>query len=135
MALIQWNDALSVGIAGIDQQHQRLVQMINGLNDAMGQGKGKDVIGRIIAELVAYAVTHFRTEEKYFDQFAYPDAANHKREHADFTKRVADFKAQFDAGKLGLSIEVMAFLSNWLQDHIKGSDRRYAPFLRAKAVA
>ena len=38
--------------------------MINDLNDAMRQGKGKDVLGKIDKELVGYTVTHFRTEEK-----------------------------------------------------------------------
>jgi hemerythrin len=40
MSLIQWNDRLSVHVAEIDGQHQKLVGMINDLNDAMRQGKG-----------------------------------------------------------------------------------------------
>ena len=43
MALINWNDSFSVNVAVIDQQHKKLVDMINDLNDAMKQGKGKDV--------------------------------------------------------------------------------------------
>ena len=42
MAIIQWNDSLSVNVVEIDKQHQKLVAMINDLNDAMRQGKGKD---------------------------------------------------------------------------------------------
>ena len=68
MALLQWSDALSVGVVEIDRQHQKLVTMINDLNDAMRAGKGKDALGKTIAELIAYAATHFKTEEKYFDQ-------------------------------------------------------------------
>jgi hemerythrin len=40
MALIQWNDGLSVNVVEIDRQHQKLIGMINDLNDAMRQGKG-----------------------------------------------------------------------------------------------
>ncbi len=28
----------------------------------------------------------------------------------------------------------MAFLKDWLQDHIMGSDKKYAPFLNGKGV-
>ena len=36
MSLIQWDDSYSVGVAELDAQHQRLIQMINELNDAKG---------------------------------------------------------------------------------------------------
>jgi len=134
MALIQWNDGLSVGVVEIDGQHQRLIGMINDLNDAMRQGKGKEVLGKIINGLVGYAGTHFRTEEKYFKQFGYPDADSHKKEHDDFTKKVTEFKDGFDTGKIGLSIVVMDFLSNWLQDHIKGVDKKYGSFFNEKGL-
>jgi len=134
MALIQWNDSLSVNVKEIDRQHQRLVGMINELNDAMRQGKGNEVLKKTVRELIQYAATHFRTEEKYFDQFQYPDAAGHKKEHADFTRKVSDFKDGFEKGTLGLSIQVMGFLSDWLQNHIKGVDKKYGPFFNEKGL-
>lgn len=134
MALIEWNDSFSVGVVEIDGQHQKLVTMINDLNDAMRQRKGKDVLGNIVNGLVSYAGTHFRTEEKYFDQFGYPEANSHKQEHADFVNKVAEFKDGFDREKLGLSIEVMQFLSNWLQNHIKRIDKKYSLFFNEKGL-
>jgi len=134
MALIQWNDGLSVGVVEIDGQHQKLVGMINELNDAMRQGKGKAVMGKIIDGLAGYAATHFRTEETYFDRFGYPDSDSHKKVHNDFTKKVIEFKEEFDAGEIGLSILVMDFLSNWLQDHIKGADMKYGPFFNQNGL-
>ena len=134
MALIQWNDDLNVGVLEIDRQHQRLVGMINDLNDAMKQGQGKAVLGKIINGLTNYTRTHFGIGEKYFDQFGYPDANNHKKEHLDLTKKVTEFKAGFDQGKIGLSIEVMNFLSSWLQKHIKRVDKKYGPFFNEKGL-
>jgi len=134
MALIKWDNGLSVGVVEIDQQHQKMVGMINDLNDAMKQGKGKDVLGKIVSGLASYAGTHFRTEEGYFARFAYPDAEHHTKAHADFTKKVVEFKAGFDKGKIGLTIDVMNFLSNWLQGHIKGEDKKYGPFFNAKGL-
>ena len=134
MPLIKWNESFSVNIVEIDLQHQKLVSLINELNQAMLQGMGKAALTNILNELVAYSLNHFSIEEKYFAQYRYPDTASHKKEHLDFIQKVASFKKDFDSGKLGLSIEVMNFLSDWLQTHIKGSDKKYQPFLNAKGL-
>ena len=52
MALITWSSMFSVGVAEIDNQHKKLVELINQLNDAMHAGKGADVMGKVLSELV-----------------------------------------------------------------------------------
>jgi len=128
MALIQWNDTLSVKIIEIDREHQKLVKMINDLEDAMRAGQGKDILKKIVDGLIQYTASHFSTEEKYFDQFAYPDSPAHKSEHQKFLQEVSRFRNDFQNGKLGLSIQVMNFLSDWLKKHILGTDQKYSPF-------
>ena len=134
MALINWYDSFRVNVKEIDQQHQKLVSMINELNDAMMQGKGKDVMGKIVNGLFSYTATHFKTEEKYFDQFRYPETDSHKKEHIAFVQKVSGFKDGYEKGKLGLSIEVMNFLSDWLKNHIKATDMKYSQFFNEKGL-
>lgn len=128
MGTITWNDSLSVKVLAIDQQHKKLVDMINELSDAMRSGKGRDVLSKIISGLILYTGTHFKTEEKYFDQFEYPEAEIHKKEHEAFVLKVLEFKKGFEKGDLNLTVEIMDFLSDWLQNHIKGSDKKYSQF-------
>lgn len=128
MALITWKDSFSVKVKEIDAQHQMLVAMLNELFEAMQQGQGKTKLAEIIDRLTSYAAIHFQTEEKYFDQFGYPETDRHKGEHAAFVEKVAAFQSDFENGKVGLSIDVINFLSDWLQTHIKGSDKAYAGF-------
>lgn len=135
MALIAWGAEYSVGIASIDAQHQKLAAMINELNDAMAQGKGKEVLEKILAELVDYTKTHFATEEKLFSTYAYPEAAAHKLKHGELTKKVMQFQQDLHAGKSIMSVEIMAFLKDWLLNHIKGTDIRYSAFLKGKGVS
>lgn len=134
VALMKWNDSFSVGVAEIDLQHQKLVAMINELNEAMLQAKGKMALTKILNELVGYTVNHFGTEEKYFDLYQYPYTIRHKKEHQAFVEKVGAFKKDFESDKLGLSLEVMHFLSDWLQTHIKGSDKKYGPFFNKKGL-
>lgn len=134
MALIQWNNGLSVNVAEIDGQHQKLIQMINELHDAMRQGKGKEALGKIVDGLIAYTQTHFKTEEHYFAKFNYGETQSHKKEHADFVKKAADFRDGFQKGQLGLSVEVMTFLSHWLTNHIQGIDKKYTPLFNQQGL-
>jgi len=134
MALIRWTDSLSVQVAQLDQQHQILINLINELNDAMRQGKGQQVMDPILDRLVAYAGSHFATEERYFIQYAYPAAGEHRRAHAEFADRVADFKERLMQTRIGLSIEVMNFLSDWLQHHIQGEDKKYSACFNAAGL-
>jgi hemerythrin len=134
MALITWNSSLSVNVAEMDHQHKKLVALINELNDAMSVGRGRDVLGKIVSDLVTYTVVHFKAEEKYFAQFRYPDTFNHRIEHVAFVKRVTDFKQGFETGKLPLTVEVMSFLSEWLKKHIMGTDKKYSRFFNENGL-
>jgi len=134
MAIIEWNDRISVNVAEIDNQHKKLIDLINELDIAMKSRKANDVIEKILSGLADYAKTHFQTEENYFARLKYPDTQAHKNEHTAFIKKVTAFKKDFDAGKSLVSVEVLNFLSQWLWNHIKGSDKKYSAFFNEKGV-
>ncbi|WP_292468633.1 bacteriohemerythrin [Methanolobus sp.] len=127
MALVTWSDKFSMQIKEIDDQHKVLVRMINELHDAMKQAKGKEASIKIIDKMAEYMQFHFSTEEKYMQRFAYPDYMAHKQEHVKFVEQGVQFRQDFDAGKAGLSYDVMNFLMDWLVNHIQESDKKYAP--------
>jgi len=134
MAIMKWDESLSVGVRALDHDHQRLVALINKLHEAMSIGKGKEVLGKILAELIKYTQYHFGAEEKFFEQYAYPDARAHIREHADLTKKVIALKGRFDNGTTIISLETMNFLKDWLTNHIMKTDKMYGPFLNSKGI-
>jgi hemerythrin len=134
MAIISWKDAYSVGISEIDRQHHKIIDLINQLNDAMTEGKGKERLGKILADLISYTHNHFKAEEKLFDQYGYPDAGEHKIKHQKMTEKVLDLQKQFKAKKITITFEVMDFLQNWLDKHILGTDKKYGPYLNGKGV-
>jgi len=134
MALISWSENLSVKVDEIDRQHQKLIAMINDLDDAMGKGKGKDVLAKIVSGLVDYTRSHFSLEEKYFAQYGYSDADNHIKEHRLFIDKVSDFKKKFETGRIGLTTDIINFLSDWLKKHIMGTDKKYSQFFSEKGL-
>lgn len=134
MPLMRWSESLSVNVLEIDKQHQHLIGVVNDLHDAMGKRKGMEVLGKTFNSLIRYAEDHFITEEKYFEQFGYPDADSHKNEHTKFVRKLAEFKVRFDGGEHNLSINLMDFLVDWVHNHLQTFDMEYRPFLNTHGL-
>lgn len=135
MALIEWNDELSVGIRSLDNQHKELIRLINELNEAMRVGKGQDLMGKVLTSLVDYTKMHFSEEEKLLQTHKYAGYAAQKTEHDKLTKQVLELKTKLDSKQALITVEVMGFLKDWLQNHIKGLDKKYSAYLTEKGVS
>lgn len=135
MPLIEWIDDYSVGIEEIDNQHKKLVSILNELHESLKWGKGEEQTGAVLDKLVKYTVYHFKYEEKLFDTYDYPDSTEHKRFHTDLVHQVSGYYTSFREGNTGVGLEIYKFLKNWLFDHILGSDKRYAAYLNQKGVS
>ena len=115
MPLIEWTNELSVGINSIDEQHKKLVNMINALNDAMQTGGSNELLGKIFTGLAAYTQKHFAYEENMFAEFGYSDAEEHKRQHNELIAQVVELKERFMENPQGtISNDLMQFLKRWL---------------------
>ncbi|MFN3406289.1 MAG: bacteriohemerythrin [Caldimicrobium sp.] len=132
MPFIEWSDRLSTGVKEADEQHKKLVSLVNELYDAMKAGKGKEVIDKCLDELVKYAGYHFNTEETLMSKYGFPELAQHKKEHEAFKGKIKEFLDKKAKGEATLSIEIMTFLKDWLVKHIMGTDKKYGPFLVQK---
>ena len=129
MSKINWEDSFSVNNAEIDEQHKKLVSLINQLHEAMSQGKSRDSLSGIFNELVSYTKYHFKSEENYLLNNNYPEYTIHRHEHQKLTSQVLKFKQDFDSGKVAISIDLLNFLKDWLKKHILESDKKYVPYL------
>ena len=134
MAVFAWNEKYSVSVREIDEQHKKLIGLVVQLHNAMRQGQGKQALDKILKELVAYTQTHFAAEERIMKTNDYPEYAEHKVKHDKMTQKVLEVQKGYQAGKLNITFEVMEFLENWVDKHILGTDKKYAPFLNGKGV-
>ncbi|HYA86104.1 MAG TPA: bacteriohemerythrin [Nitrospirota bacterium] len=135
MALITWSNDLSVNIKEFDEEHKKLISMVNDLHSAMGSGKGKEVMGPILVRLVDYTKTHFAAEEQLMRKHEYPGYVSHKSLHDDLTKQVMDLQNKFQEGRMLVTVQVMNFLKDWLSNHIQNTDKKYGPYLNGKGIA
>jgi len=130
MALFEWSDELSVGNQFIDSDHKKLIKLVNDFHDAMEQGRGNEVIGKVLNNLIIYTKEHFQREQDEMQKIKYPRYLAHKLEHEKLIREVMDLQENFSSGKALLSIKVSKFLRDWLLTHILQTDKLLADALR-----
>lgn len=133
--LIQWNSSFSVKHAELDEQHKKLVNLINSLYSAFKQGKGTNELSKILIELISYTSHHFSAEEKIMREIEFNKIEEHLEEHKELVRQVVQFQKDFDAGKVTIGYDIMNFLKDWLEKHILESDMMYAEFIQASATS
>lgn len=135
MPLITWNSGYSVKVKRFDADHQQLFDIINQLHDGMKAGHGKEVMHKVLTQLVQYTERHFTAEEAVMKQLGYMQLPAHIEQHRKFTGKIKEVADQYKAGAVGLSVDVLDFLTKWLSQHIVATDKQYSEFMNAKGVA
>lgn len=111
----------------MDEQHKKLIAMINRLHGALKKGHARMEIRTILEELTAYTVEHFTAEEAFMAGTNYPDLERHKEIHRQFVAKVVDAKQRWQAGDEKVIHEVLRLLKEWLPQHILVTDKEYGP--------
>jgi len=134
MANIEWSNDLSVGIGKIDEQHLKLIEILQNLEDAIRAGRDADLIEDTIVHLFNYAKVHFSAEEELLRQHKYPEEKLHELEHSKFIAKTFEFRENFDMKRPGMNLEVVNFLSGWILSHIQITDQRYSKHMSKHGV-
>ncbi len=82
---LKWRDEFNIGIKIIDDEHQRLFQIINKLFALQGEEtKCRRAYQEGIKYFKTHALKHFEDEENYMELIGYEEIEMHKRLHRDF---------------------------------------------------
>ena len=131
---IEWKDAYSVGIQSIDDQHKRLIDLMNNLETVVKYSPGEEFERKCLAALVDYTKTHFAFEEELMSKYGYPDFEAHKAQHEKMIVKVNEFVADYEKHPEKTIKAALHFLEQWLIRHINGTDKEYSEFLVGKGV-
>jgi two-component system, NtrC family, sensor kinase len=134
LAIFQWSDRFNTGVDEVDRQHQRLMAMLNELDEARTLGGEAQVMLGLLDGLVDYTRYHFSTEEalmrgRGFDPEVY---RAHRAEHQTFVDQVVTARANAQASPTVVGDRLLGFLVHWLTEHMLGTDQKMGRLLRAR---
>lgn len=136
MSKIKWKKEFSVGIKKLDNQHKKIIKILNQLliigPPQHEKGGNEKEIEEILDNLHGYIREHFRTEEEYMLKYNYPGYDKQKEEHNNFIDRLCEFEKEHLKGHRLVTINIFNFVWDWFSQHILKLDKQYSPFLKEK---
>jgi hemerythrin-like metal-binding protein len=134
---IAWSKELETGNKDIDSQHKQIFRLTSNLTAACIRGEGFFMLEETLDFLAAYTIRHFADEEELQRQCGFPEYAEHKKQHEDFTKTVAGLVAEFKTN--GSSVELLdkvnSLIVRWLIQHIKQEDFKISAYINSRKKA
>jgi hemerythrin len=131
---LTWKESYSVGVAVLDEDHKRLLNLINQLQTAAHYHTSDNYEQEAFDALVDYTKNHFRREEELMEQHGFPDLSAHRQQHQEMIAEVGKMIAAYQKDRDATIEETISYLQTWLVKHINGTDKEYTEFLNAKGV-
>lgn len=135
--MFKWRDAYSVNVAAIDEQHKMLFKLGKDLGDIVSiEGDHFDEIMAILNKLRDYTAFHFNAEEEMMEKYDYPEMEKHRLEHKFFVKKIneLDKEDEVDEEQKKITMEIITFIANWIENHILKTDQRYSKFFNDRGI-
>ena len=128
MEIVSWKESYSVGNEQIDHEHMVFIDIIGRVHEAVIKRKSMDDVKRIMDELEKYASFHFISEENIMIDSAFPDVAEHKKEHEKLLNSLNEKIIEIISGDKD-STELVSFLIDWFVIHTTSLDLKLSKHL------
>ena len=133
---LEWSERFSVGVAALDDDHKRLISIIDKLFTAHRDGTLSAEVAPILEELIAYTDEHFEHEEDLLRKYSYPGLREQELAHQRFVTSVLKVRLDWNDGESVASVLKLAgLLKGWLIEHIVGMDRQFQGYLNRRGVS
>lgn len=134
MRQLIWTTCYSVGIPELDQQHQRVISMVNLLISDIDIGSEPEMIAAALSGVTRYTNEHFATEEQFLLDRGYPELEAHRRAHREYRRAIIKLCHDTWLVDPHAPAKLARFLRSWWLEHIIGEDMGYREFLQDRGL-
>ena len=115
----------------IDSEHRQLFDMVNKLQDACAQGKGRAQIESSVKFLMDYVKKHFNDEDNLQKKYKYPGYDAHHRFHQSYMAQIDNAGKELLSRNADIaSLAEVNRLIGILISHIRTEDKKIAAHIR-----
>jgi hemerythrin-like metal-binding protein len=134
MEKINWSPKYSVGVEIIDEQHKRLVLMLNRLIGSKEATTNSEIVSDVITQMTKYAEDHFKLEEDLMAEFGFPLLDQHRQSHDKYRKKVVDLCTAVLLDVPIVPQVMLNYLVKWWENHILHEDMEYKSFFKKNGI-
>ncbi|MDA3867226.1 MAG: cache domain-containing protein [Salinivirgaceae bacterium] len=132
--LMAFDNSMKVGIDELDQQHERVIDLLNDTVTSYINAAAKKTIKSQLATFADYLSWHFGNEEQYFETHGYEAIDEHKNEHNAILKEINTQIQSYTKGDAEALQQLLTYAKEKLAQHFTEVDTRYADFLHSKGL-
>jgi hemerythrin len=130
MSVIKWREGYNTGVAQFDNEHRKIVELIDLMFAAIRDKSGKEIVEKVCNDVVAYTGYHFDNEEQAMRAVGYPGLDEQVGEHNRLKAEALRFQETINTNFPEGTSEFYRFLRDWLVKHIQDCDKKYGPYLQ-----
>ena len=120
-----WTNELSIGNEHIDNEHEKLLVIINDLVNLVESNGNRAKFAEILSKMTDYVFVHLKKEENYMKKIGYPKLKEHIQYHRDYTYKVAMYNNDLLGNNPPDVKEIIEYLEEWWKNHIVNFDLDY----------
>lgn len=134
MVKLEWIDSFSIGIAPIDEDHKKILQIMQAVQVAV-EKNDYALCTSLLDDLVVLGSEHFHREEEYLAGVSYPYIEEHILYHQDLLLKVKAVQAICNnANSQGGLEECFSSMAEFLIDDIIAGDLQFKSYLEARGL-
>jgi len=121
--MIEWDEGFSIGVKTLDDDHKKILQIVNELLLCISDDKDDDEIGSIIKKLQRTTYAHFQREEDLLIKCNYDNIHKYTDRHEEFSIYIKKLKNILNtSNKFEKITQITESINNWLFTHILHED-------------
>jgi len=129
MALIEWRKEFCTGVAGVDYEHEELINEINEIYKLIDDKADRENIIDKLGDIYGSISAHFALEEQMMEKHGYDHFKEHQADHERLLDEIQDITEAFESADLksGSELDATSFkqkLNDWFQLHFSTHDAR-----------
>ncbi len=121
--MFDWNNKFAIGNDAIDLQHRYFITLINRISDLLDDELPRQRRQRLFAELRAYAVFHFISEENIAVELGLTGLPGHQERHQEMLAELDERIVQHLDDHC-TSHDIVEFLYHWFAGHTYHEDQK-----------
>ncbi len=124
MALINWDEKYSVGVASVDHEHRELIELINATHEKLLRAESPGAVLEFLGEIYGRIAAHFALEERLMRKNNYVHYAEHKTDHERLLDEIREIMDDCEDRTVFDAQQLAGRLHAWFSVHFHSHDAR-----------
>ena len=130
MRSLKWRTSHAVFVTELDDEHKEIFEALSGVQQVVVSRGPLVETRKATQRLTSCVVGHFAHEERLMRAARYGSMRWHKQQHDAARRRVGQFVLGIEHEDSKAGLDLVEYLTSWLHNHTRLSDRMLGAFLR-----